>query len=70
MAPRANGGVVDASLKVYGTTNLRVVDASIMPMIIGANLQETVYAIGEKVSNYLNRVGMRSADTAFPYTGC
>ncbi|KAI0697992.1 hypothetical protein BC835DRAFT_1269565 [Cytidiella melzeri] len=51
MAPRAEGGVVGSDLKVYGTTNLRVVDASIMPMIVGANLQQTVYAIGEKVSS-------------------
>lgn len=28
MAPRAMGGVVDSSLLVYGTTNLRVVDSS------------------------------------------
>lgn len=33
MAPREHGGVVDAKLRVYGTTNLRVVDCSIMPMV-------------------------------------
>ena len=43
-------GVVDSSLKVYGTTNLRVVDASILPMHVAAHTQSTTYAIGEKVS--------------------
>lgn len=33
MFPREDGGVVDARLKVYGTTNLRVVDASIFPFV-------------------------------------
>ncbi len=55
MAPRELGGVVGADLKVYGTTNLRVVDASVMPIIVGANLQETVYAIAEKVCHSINR---------------
>lgn len=32
MQPQANGGVVDTHLVVYGTSNLRVVDASIMPL--------------------------------------
>ena len=44
-------GVVDpVTLKVYGTTNLRIVDASLMPMLIAAHLQRTVYAIAERVS--------------------
>jgi choline dehydrogenase len=37
MAPRAEGGVVDASLRVYGTEGLRVVDASVFPNITSAN---------------------------------
>ncbi|TBU28075.1 alcohol oxidase [Dichomitus squalens] len=49
LAPQASGGVVDGSLKVYGTTNLRIVDASVFPIQIGAHSQATVYAIAEKV---------------------
>ncbi|KAK6981135.1 GMC oxidoreductase [Favolaschia claudopus] len=48
MLPKSKGGVVDASLKVYGTANLRVVDASVMPIHISAHIQATVYAIAEK----------------------
>lgn len=50
MAPREMDGVVDGSLKVYGTTNLRVVDASVMPTQLACHIQATVYAIAEKVS--------------------
>ncbi|KAJ6590884.1 GMC oxidoreductase-domain-containing protein, partial [Mycena sp. CBHHK59/15] len=32
MMKRSLGGVVDAQLKVYDTSNVRVVDASIMPL--------------------------------------
>ncbi|EIM88744.1 alcohol oxidase [Stereum hirsutum FP-91666 SS1] len=47
MLPREDAGVVDTKLKVYGTTNLRVVDISIVPLHIGAHMQATAYAIGE-----------------------
>ncbi|VDC07351.1 unnamed protein product [Peniophora sp. CBMAI 1063] len=50
MAPRERGGVVDDTLKVYGTSNLRVIDASIIPSHISANTQATVYAIAEKMA--------------------
>ncbi|TGJ84844.1 hypothetical protein E0Z10_g3944 [Xylaria hypoxylon] len=42
MLPRTKGGVVDTDLKVYGVENLRVVDASALPIISTANLQATV----------------------------
>ena len=44
----ANAGVVDERLRVYGVRGLRVIDASIMPLQIGAHIQGTVYAIAEK----------------------
>lgn len=40
-------GVVDSRLKVYGTKNLRVVDASI------GNIQATVYAVAEKAADLI-----------------
>ncbi|KAJ6457413.1 alcohol oxidase [Mycena vitilis] len=39
MLPLTDGGVVDNHLKVYNTTNIRVVDISIVPLHIGAHLQ-------------------------------
>ncbi|KAG5725377.1 Choline dehydrogenase [Termitomyces sp. T112] len=53
MAPRDMGGVVDSTLKVYGTSNLRVCDASIFPTSLGTHLQATVYAIAEKLADQL-----------------
>lgn len=32
MVPKATGGVVDNTLVIYGTKNVRVVDASIIPL--------------------------------------
>ncbi|KAH9981721.1 GMC oxidoreductase-domain-containing protein [Russula vinacea] len=39
MLPREDGGVVDGKLKVYGTTNIRVMDMSIIPLHIAAHTQ-------------------------------
>ncbi|THH22366.1 hypothetical protein EUX98_g8226 [Antrodiella citrinella] len=48
MSPKDNGGVVDSKLLVYGTTNLRVVDCSVIPLLLSANPQTLAFAIGEK----------------------
>lgn len=53
MLPREKAGVVDTSLKVYGVDNLRVVDASAIPLISTANLQATVYAFAEKAADII-----------------
>jgi len=42
------GSVVDSQLKVKGTLNLRVADASVMPDIVSGNTQAACYMIGEK----------------------
>lgn len=51
MMPRDMGGVVDTNLVVYGTANVRVVDASILPFQICGHLTSTIYAIAERVSD-------------------
>ncbi|KAG6815044.1 hypothetical protein H0H87_005556 [Tephrocybe sp. NHM501043] len=47
LAPREDGGVVDPNLKVYGTKNVFVVDASVIPLQPSAHTQATVYALAE-----------------------
>ena len=53
MLPRNEGGVVDNRLIVYGTKNVRVVDASVMPLIPRSNLQSTVYAVAERAADLI-----------------
>ncbi|KAI0486177.1 aryl-alcohol dehydrogenase [Xylaria cf. heliscus] len=53
MLPREKGGVVDTQLKVYGVENLRVVDASVIPLIPNTNIQATVYAIAERAADLI-----------------
>ena len=43
--------VVDDQLKVHGLENIRVIDASIMPTMISANLNAGVLMIAEKGSD-------------------
>lgn len=50
MLPRKDGGVVDSELKVYGTRNLRVVDASVIPVLVSAHPQTGIYGIAERAA--------------------
>lgn len=45
--------VVDDRLRVYGISNLRVADASIMPRVISGNTNAPVMVIGEKASHMI-----------------
>ncbi len=45
--------VVDDQLRVHGMERLRVIDASIMPMMISANLNASALMIGEKGADLL-----------------
>lgn len=50
MKPLADGGAVDSSLKVYGVQGLRIVDASIMPVVPDQHTQGPVYMVAEKAA--------------------
>ncbi|MCO5549808.1 hypothetical protein L7F22_003282 [Adiantum nelumboides] len=53
MMPREMGGVVDAQLRVYGTQNLRIADASILPVMPSGHIQSACYVIGHKAANMM-----------------
>ena len=54
MLPLEDGGVVDPELKVYGVKSLRVVDASIIPLLISAHIQSSVYGIAERAARLVD----------------
>jgi choline dehydrogenase-like flavoprotein len=53
MMPKELGGVVDNRLKVYGTANVRVVDASVLPFQVSGHLTSTLYAVSEKAADII-----------------
>ncbi|KAL2072418.1 hypothetical protein VTL71DRAFT_11761 [Oculimacula yallundae] len=54
MLPREDGGVVDTRLKVYRTRNLRIVDASVAPLIVRGNIVSLVYEVVERAADLIN----------------
>ncbi|KAI0089283.1 GMC oxidoreductase [Irpex rosettiformis] len=53
MLPKDKGGVVDHTLKVHGTINLRVVDLSVVPLHVGTHTQSTVYGIADQAADII-----------------
>jgi choline dehydrogenase-like flavoprotein len=53
MMSKDKGGVVNDRLIVYGTRNLRIADASIIPVIPQSNTQSTVYAVAERAADII-----------------
>ncbi|KAI5120562.1 hypothetical protein M0805_002512 [Coniferiporia weirii] len=53
MMPRILGGVVSPYLNVYGTQNLRVVDAGIIPFATTAHTMSTVYSVAQKAADII-----------------
>ena len=64
MGPRTDKtAVVDNTLRVYGLKNIRVIDASIMPTMLSANLHSGATLIGEKGSDLvLGKEPLQSID--------
>lgn len=60
LGARDEGGVVDGELKVYGIEGLRIVDASVMPLLPASHTMTTVYAVAEKVSHSIRVIFVRS----------
>jgi choline dehydrogenase-like flavoprotein len=48
-------GVVSPGLKVHGIRGLRVIDASVIPVIPDCRIQNSVYMVGEKGADAIER---------------
>lgn len=59
MMPESLGGCVSSELTVYGTRQLSIVDASIIPLVPATHLQSTMYAVAEKAADIIKA---RNAD--------
>ncbi|HGN1705301.1 TPA: choline dehydrogenase [Providencia rettgeri] len=62
--------VVDGAGRVHGIENLRVIDASIMPLIITGNLNATTIMMAEKIADKIrNREPLAASQAAYYIAG-
>ncbi|KAA8893946.1 alcohol oxidase [Sphaerosporella brunnea] len=53
MMPLEIGGCVDEKLRVHGVKGLRIVDASVFPLIPATHLMSSVYAVAERAADII-----------------
>jgi choline dehydrogenase/4-pyridoxate dehydrogenase len=61
--------VVDATLRVHGVDGLRIADASVMPDLVGGNINATVIAIAEKAADLIQGKAPANPREAAPHFG-
>ncbi|KAH8594206.1 GMC oxidoreductase [Bisporella sp. PMI_857] len=64
MRSRELGGVVDSELRVYGTSNVRVVDVSMWSTHLSGHLTSTVYMTAEKAADLIRQANSASDQSA------
>ena len=67
MMARSLGGVVNPELVVYGTRNVRVLDASILPFQIDGHLTSTLYAVAERAAEMIKKEHCGTGDKCGSY---
>ncbi len=61
------GGVVNERLLVHGTSKLRVVDASVMPVIPRGNPISSVQAVAERAADLVEYLMRKMSETSWSY---